>query len=217
MKTPRDLTGQKFGRLTVLRQAPDKIKPSGAHSKMWECKCDCGNIKIISRSSLVSGDTVSCGCYHKEHAHDYGKKHGLTNTKLYTKWSGIVQRCTNPNAIHYDMYGGRGITICDEWRNDFYSFYSWSIENGYKDGLTIDRIDNNKGYYPENCRWTDLETQANNTRRNHYITYNNETKTLTQWARLLNVNVETLRDRVNHGNMKDFLELTQRGYEPNED
>lgn len=217
MKTPRDLTGQKFGRLTVLRQAPDKIKPSGAHSKMWECKCDCGNIKIISRSSLVSGDTVSCGCYHKEHAHDYGKKHGLTNTKLYTKWSGIVQRCTNPNAIHYDMYGGRGITICDEWRNDFYSFYSWSIENGYKDGLTIDRIDNNKGYYPENCRWTDLETQANNTRRNHYITYNNETKTLTQWARLLNVNVETLRYRVNHGNMKDFLELTQRGYEPNED
>ena len=217
MKTPRDLTGQKFGRLTVLRQAPDKIKPSGAHSKMWECKCDCGNIKIISRSSLVSGDTVSCGCYHKEHAHDYGKKHGLTNTKLYTKWSGIVQRCTNPNAIHYDMYGGRGITICDEWRNDFYSFYSWSIENGYKDGLTIDRIANNKGYYPENCRWTDLETQANNTRRNHYITYNNETKTLTQWARLLNVNVETLRYRVNHGNMKDFLELTQRGYEPNED
>lgn len=217
MKTPRDLTGQKFGRLTVLRQAPDKIKPSGAHSKMWECKCDCGNIKIISRSSLVSGDTVSCGCYHKEHAHDYGKKHGPTNTKLYTKWSGIVQRCTNPNAIHYDMYGGRGITICDEWRNDFYSFYSWSIENGYKDGLTIDRIDNNKGYYPENCRWTDLETQANNTRRNHYITYNNETKTLTQWARLLNVNVETLRYRVNHGNMKDFLELTQRGYEPNED
>ena len=217
MKTPRDLTGQKFGRLTVLRQAPDKIKPSGAHSKMWECKCDCGNIKIISRSSLVSGDTVSCGCYHKEHAHDYGKKHGLTNTKLYTKWSGIVQRCTNPNAIHYDMYGGRGITICDEWRNNFYSFYSWSIENGYKDGLTIDRIDNNKGYYPENCRWTDLETQANNTRRNHYITYNNETKTLTQWARLLNVNVETLRYRVNHGNMKDFLELTQRGYEPNED
>lgn len=217
MKTPRDLTGQKFGRLTVLRQAPDKIKPSGAHSKMWECKCDCGNIKIISRSSLVSGDTVSCGCYHKEHAHDYGKKHGLTNTKLYTKWSGIVQRCTNPNAIHYDMYGGRGITICDEWRNDFYSFYSWSIENGYKDGLTIDRIDNNKGYYPENCRWTDLKTQANNTRRNHYITYNNETKTLTQWARLLNVNVETLRYRVNHGNMKDFLELTQRGYEPNED
>ncbi len=217
MKTPRDLTGQKFGRLTVLRQAPDKIKPSGAHSKMWECKCDCGNIKIISRSSLVSGDTVSCGCYHKEHAHDYGKKHGLTNTKLYTKWSGIVQRCTNPNAIHYDMYGGRGITICDEWRNDFYSFYSWSIENGYKDGLTIDRIDNNKGYYPENCRWTDLETQANNTRRNHYITYNNETKTLTQWARLLNVNVETLRYRVNHGNMKDFIELTQRGYEPNED
>ncbi len=217
MKTPRDLTGQKFGRLTFLRQAPDKIKPSGAHSKMWECKCDCGNIKIISRSSLVSGDTVSCGCYHKEHAHDYGKKHGLTNTKLYTKWSGIVQRCTNPNAIHYDMYGGRGITICDEWRNDFYSFYSWSIENGYKDGLTIDRIDNNKGYYPENCRWTDLETQANNTRRNHYITYNNETKTLTQWARLLNVNVETLRYRVNHGNMKDFLELTQRGYESNED
>lgn len=217
MKTPRDLTGQKFGRLTVLRQAPDKIKPSGAHSKMWECKCDCGNIKIISRSSLVSGDTVSCGCYHKEHTHDYGKKHGLTNTKLYTKWSGIVQRCTNPNAIHYDMYGGHGITICDEWRNDFYSFYSWSIENGYKDGLTIDRIDNNKGYYPENCRWTDLETQANNTRRNHYITYNNETKTLTQWARLLNVNVETLRYRVNHGNMKDFLELTQRGYKPNED
>ena len=217
MKTPRDLTGQKFGRLTVLRQAPDKIKPSGAHSKMWECKCDCGNIKIISRSSLVSGDTVSCGCYHKEHTHNKKKKHGLTNTKLYTKWSGIVQRCTNPNAIHYDMYGGRGITICDEWRNDFYSFYSWSIENGYKDGLTIDRIDNNKGYYPENCRWTELETQANNTRRNHYITYNNETKTLTQWARLLNVNVETLRYRVNHGNMKDFLELTQRGYEPNED
>ena len=210
MKTPKDLTGQRFGRLTVLGRAPDRIKPSGKHSKMWKCKCDCGNIKIISRSSLVSGDTISCGCYHKEHIHEYGKTHGLSKDRLYKKWSGIIQRCTNPNNEHYYMYGGRGITICEEWRKDFYSFYSWAIANGYEEGLTIDRIDNNNGYYPENCRWANLETQANNTRRNHYITHNNETKTLTQWARLAEVNVETLRYRVNHGNMNDFMELTQK-------
>ena len=199
MRKVKDLTGQRFGRLTVIKL--DRVENKRT---FWLCKCDCGTFKIFGRGLLTSGDAVSCGCYHREHIHEFGFKHGLTNSSLYTKWSGMIQRCCNTNSANFYRYGGRGITVCDEWKNNFISFYNWAINNGYSDELTIDRIDNNKGYYPDNCRWITRKQQMSNTRNNHYITYNGVTHILTFWAKLLNVNVETLRYRVNHNNFSDF-------------
>ena len=195
----KDMTGRRFGMLVVLGLSHIHNKTS-----YWLCKCDCGNIKAVSRSSLTSGDTISCGCYHKAHAKEYGFKHGLSRNKLYSVWSGIKQRCCNKKAGNYYRYGGRGIMICDEWKNDFQCFYEWAINNGYKDGLTIDRIDNNGDYTPNNCRWATLIEQQNNTRRNHFITYNGITKYLTRWAKLFGVCTETLRYRVNNNNYIDL-------------
>ena len=116
----------------------------------------------------------------------------------------MIQRCTNEHADNYERYGGRGIAVCDIWRNDFEEFYDWAMESGYDKELTLDRKDNELGYFPENCRWSTRKEQQSNTRRNHKVTYNGETHTLAEWSRILGVNHETLRYRVNHGNMRDF-------------
>lgn len=190
-----DLTGLKFGRLTVIKYV--------GKSK-WLCKCECGNEKIVSTTHLKN-DTKSCGCLKKEMLSQRtkpknftNKKHGLHNEKLYNTWKCIRQRCNNKNNKRYKDYGGRGITICKEW-NNFKNFYNWAINNGYQENLTIDRIDNNKGYLPENCRWTDITTQANNKRNNRNYTYNNETHTLGEWAKILNINYWALRSRLDRG------------------
>lgn len=173
----------------------------------WKCQCDCGNMTIVRRGSLTSGDTVSCGCYHKEHAHEFPRTHGLTYSPLYNVWRGMIRRCTDQNASNYDRYGGRGINVCDEWRHSPEVFYKWASSNGYKSGLTLDRKDNNLGYYPENCRWITREVQQNNTRRNHMFTYNGQTHSVAEWSRILNVNAETLRYRILHENFTDFEKL----------
>ena len=152
----------------------------------------------------MNGETISCGCYHSEHNHEYGFKHGMSNTRIYTIWSGMIQRCCNPNAKNYPRYGGRGITICEEWK-EFKNFYDWSKISGYTDNLTIERLDNNGNYCPENCTWITKQKQMRNTRRNHYIKYNDEELTLTEWARKFDMNVETLRYQVNHNNFKSFV------------
>lgn len=127
------IIGKRFGKLVVISfHHSNKYKMT-----YWLCKCDCGNEKVISRGGLTSGDNVSCGCYHKEHAHEYGKMHGLSRTKLYSVWSGMIQRCTNAKAQNYDRYGARGISVCDEWRNDFKSFYDLAIGSGYLMGLQL--------------------------------------------------------------------------------
>ena len=194
------IIGKRFGRLVVIDL--DHVTPN--HNTYWRCQCDCGNEAVVYRGGLTSGDTISCGCYHHEHQHEYGRKHGLTNHPLYIVWSGMVQRCTNPNSQNYYRYGDRGIWVCDEWRYDFESFYNWAIDNGYSPGLTLDREDNDDGYHPENCRWVSRRTQQNNTRRNHLVTYNGETHSIAEWSRILSVNHESLRYRVLHGNMRDF-------------
>lgn len=198
------IIGERFGRLVVVGyHHSNKYK-----STWWLCKCDCGNEKIVYRGSLTSGDIISCGCYREEHKNEYGKKHGLVKTPLYSVWSGMIQRCTNTKANNYGRYGKRGIKICSEWRSNFKAFYEWAMFNGYSAGLTIDRIDTNGDYEPSNCRWVDRKTQQNNRRNNHHFTYNGVTHTIAEWSKLLNVNPETLRYRVNHNNLIDFESLT---------
>ena len=189
-KTKLDLQGQQFGRLVVLQQAEDYILKNGRRKIQWLCQCSCGNTTIVKTDNLRSGCTKSCGCLHKETNSTANITHGKTNTRLYNVWKGIKRRCYNSNHRSYKHYGGRGISMCDEWVNDYMAFYKWAIDNGYKTDskhgeCTVDRIDNNKGYSPENCRIADTKLQNRNRRSNHLITINNETHCLIEWAEIL--------------------------------
>lgn len=189
-----DLTGQRFGRLLVIEQVPGYTKDT-----RWVCRCDCGKIVEVRRQSLRKGNTTSCGCYHREIAGGNFKTHGLSHTKLHHIWEGMKHRCNYESDVGYYKYGARGIRVCDEWLNDFKAFYDWAIQNGYEDGLTIDRINNEEGYCPENCRWATLIEQANNTRSNHRIVCRGEEHTLTEWSRISGIKPATIRNRLRSG------------------
>lgn len=208
MPSMKDLTGKRFGRWTVLKRAENK-----GNTVMWECKCDCGNYGFIASHSLTSGNSKSCGCYHKEIAKKFSTTHGKSNTKLFGVWNGIIERTTNKNNKSYYNYGGRGITICDEWKDDFQAFYVWAINNGYKDGLSIDRIDNDNGYYPENCRWVGDFEQANNKRNNHKIEFNGEIHGIEEWARIIGISGSSLLSRLKNGwTLEQALTTKPNGY-----
>lgn len=192
------LVGQRFGRLTVL-EASDKKQKGKCGDIYWKCQCDCGNITYVQTCNLISktSPTLSCGCLRKEKI----TKHNLSNTKIYKTLVSMKARCFNPKNPEYKNYGARGIKICDEWLNKsgFENFYKWSIENGYRDELSIDRINNDGNYEPLNCRWTNDIMQNNNTRRNRYVTINNETHSLSEWARIKEINISTIRCRLDKG------------------
>jgi len=195
-----DLTGMRFGRLVVVKQAEPYTSPGGHRSARWLCKCDCGNEKIIRHSSLVNGDSTSCGCYQKENMARIFKTHGIGNeTRLYRIWQGSKNRCLNPKNRDYWKYGGRGITYYEPWVKDFIAFRDWAFANGYKDSLTLDRNDNDKGYSPDNCRWVSYEIQENNRRNNSFIEIDGVKKTIAQWARYMNVSSNLICDRIKNG------------------
>lgn len=189
-----DLKKQKFYRLTVL----EKVIGKGSKG-LWKCRCDCGNIVFATSHDLRFEVKKSCGCFKKDYLSQKSMKHNLTKTRIYKIWVDMKRRCYNSNKIGYCNYGERGIIICDQWKNNFLSFYNWSMQNGYKDDLSIDRINNDGNYEPSNCRWADRTTQNNNSRHNRYITYNGKTLTMSQWAKYLNLTYSCLKTRFRRG------------------
>ena len=193
----RDLTGERFGRLTVLGRAGR----GNSNQILWECKCDCGGTAIVPTCHLNSGHTKSCGCYRKETATESGVhriKHGMRGTRLYQIWRGMRQRCTDKNYHSFPDYGGRGITICPAW-DSFEEFRDWSMANDYQNDLTIDRIDPDGPYSPENCRWATMTEQQNNKRNNRILTLNGETHTAPEWARMTGIPVTVIYNRMKYG------------------
>lgn len=188
-----DLTNMRFGKLVVLEYAGVKSTQT-----LWKCKCDCGNITYKYGNNLRRGASVSCGCDTKQkfvdHAHRTiaKEKHGDSFFRLYFVWNDIKSRCYNPNDISYANYGGKGISVCDEWRNDYTAFKDWAMANGYnpfakRGECTLDRIDNQKGYCPENCRWVDMRTQSNNRRNSYTITHDGKTLSASQWSEITGI------------------------------
>lgn len=192
-----DLTGQRFGRLVVVERAESKGKRT-----MWKCLCDCGNTKVVEAGNLKTGHTTSCGCVWQEVVpetnRNINRRHGMSQTKLHKAWANMRYRCFNPRCKYYDNYGGRGITICDEW-NEFESFMEWSLNNGFADGMSLDRIDVNGNYEPGNCRWVSWEVQENNKRNNSYLTLNGQTHTISEWSRITGLKDSTIRERIKRG------------------
>lgn len=158
-----DLSQQKFGRLTVLSQGETKVYPSGQKHPTWLCKCDCGRIVQVVSGQLVSGGTKSCGCYRSDMNRIRRRTtHDMSNSRLYRIFYGMISRCENPNTKYFNLYGGKGIRVCEAWRTNFEAFAEWAVSNGYDDTLSIDRIDNALGYCPSNCRWATAKEQIHN-------------------------------------------------------
>lgn len=205
-----DLTGMRFGRLTVIEKAEDKNKQI-----MWRCKCDCGNEKCVSSGNLRSGCTKSCGCLHDEVAKISKKTHGMSKTRIYRIYKEMYARCYSPKRPEYPDYGGRGIAICDEWldeENGFMNFYNWAMANGYADNLTIDRINKDGNYEPSNCRWATAKEQARNTRNTVFLTYKGETKSVPEWSEIIGISKDTLTYRKRSGwSDKDCIEIPVYG------
>ena len=181
-----DLTGQKFGRMTVIGLDTDRQ----SNKTYWMCQCECGTLKSCRADSLKQGAIVSCGC--KKKAQDKinltkHHSHKQSGTRLYYSWQDMKKRCYNEGNSRYANYGGRGIKVCDEWKNDFTAFYQWAINNGYSETMTLDRINVDGDYEPSNCRWADIKTQCNNRTSNIKITIGNSTRTLTEWCEIFDV------------------------------
>lgn len=189
----QDLTGKRFGRLVATKYLGNS---------RWECQCDCGKTTSVVAYSLTTGNTKSCGCYRVEAGIIGSTIHGFAHTRLYNVWCAMKRRCNREKDKRYHNYGGRGIKMCEEWQNDFMSFYRWAMENGYDEDaefgkVTIDRIDTNGNYEPSNCRFTDLKHQARNKTNNHRITVNGENLTLVEVAEKYKINYSTLLSRMN--------------------
>lgn len=189
-----NLIGQKFGRLTVT----ELYGTAKGHKQRWKCVCDCGGEAVVTTNNLTSGQVKSCGCYQKEVRSKTKYKHGMSHSRIYRIWSNMKARCETETNKAYELYGGRGISVCAEWE-EFIPFRDWALSNGYQDNLTLDRINNDGNYEPENCRWATPKEQGNNTRCCHYITYNGETKTVRGWEEALGYSRGIIYSRLKSG------------------
>lgn len=197
----KDLLNKEFGLLTVIEYLGKNEKKEN----IWLCECKCGNTTVTTSSCLLTGNKNSCGCLKRK-----PKTHGKRYTKLYYIWSNMKNRCFNKKCKDYIFYGARGISVCNDWRS-FEFFDEWAIENGYREGLSLDRIDNDRSYCPENCRWVTMNEQFNNRRSNHYIEYNGENKTITQWAKEYGMTEQMLSGRLRKGwSMEDALTRSKK-------
>lgn len=196
-----DITGQKFGKLTAIKKVG-----SDGHSSLWLCRCECGNEKIVTLPHLRQS-TKSCGCLSKEVARLNGEKskigersrvHGDFGKPLYGVWAAMKRRCNNPNSCYYKEYGGRGIRVCADWL-EYIPFKEWSLNNGYQNGLSIDRIDSNGNYEPANCRWTTMKKQQNNRRNNIRLLYKGKSYTPLEITELTGLRPRTIRGRLERG------------------
>ena len=189
-KNSIDIPGQTFGRLTALERDVSRTEKN----TYWLCKCQCERVVSVRLDHLRSGATLSCGCLRP-------KPHGLRRNRVYGVWAGIIRRCTNPHEKSYSNYGGRGISVHDDWRRDFASFYRYVIDlpNFDQEGVSIDRIDNDGNYEPGNVRWVTKKEQARNARFNHMITYQNKTQCVLDWSRELGLNRDTIPERLKRG------------------
>lgn len=179
-----NLLGKKFGRLTIMSRYGSNTNGSIT----WMCLCDCGNEVVVSGSNMKNGSSQSCGCLQRENTGKANRKHGLADAiPLYTTWGNIKARCHNSNRTDYSSYGGSGITLCDEWKNDFMTFHDWAIANGYKKGLTIERKDVNGNYDAINCTWITPSEQAKNRRNVIRVTIEGKSMTLKDAATLRNI------------------------------
>lgn len=188
----KDISGQKFGRLTAL------YKLNNYHDKKhtkWLCICECGNLKEANYDHLRNNKTKSCGCYRKEKTKELHSKPSKCYTRLYKTWQNMKDRCYNKNKDSYKNYGSNGIVVCDEWKHNFETFYDWAMDNDYRENLTIDRIDPNGNYEPSNCRWLTIEDQQRNRRNNINFTHNGETHCLTEWCEILDLKYSTVQRR----------------------
>lgn len=191
-----DLTGKRFGKLVAIKRGEDELRKDGRHNSTFICQCDCGNIVRVVSSRLKSGNTQSCGCLHKQKTSEINKSHGMRNTRIYGIWCRMKQRCYNPNSIDYKEYGGRGISVAEEWKNSFENFMEWSMISGYSDNLTIDRKDNERGYSPDNCQWVSRSIQSNNKRNNRKISFNGKIQNISEWAKETGISRATIAKRI---------------------
>lgn len=195
-----DYTNKRFNRLVIISDAPSQKRANGSSSRRRViCRCDCGVIKNIDLQSIKDGKTKSCGCLNDENKKIPHTTHGLSYNPLYQVWYDMKNRCSNQKCNHYQYYGGRGISVCDEWSNSLQSFIEWASENGYKKGLQLDRINSNGNYEPCNCRFISLKENMRNRRSGVKCEYNGETKTLVEWCELLNLEYELVRTRLKRG------------------
>lgn len=190
-----DEIGKKYGKLTIIKRLDTKER------KRWIAKCECGNIKTYRLDHLHSGAIRSCGCIRRKYSKiekkpSNMKHHGFSNEDFYGLYKNMIHRCYNENATRYDRYGGRGITVCDEWKNNIESFKNWALKNGYEKGLSIERIDVNGNYEPSNCTFIPLAEQSYNTTRNIRIEHDGKTKLLEEWCRELGLRSNTISSRV---------------------
>ncbi len=191
--------GDKYNFLTIIKEVEQVNK-----SRYFQCKCVCGNIKNYKLNLLRRGESKSCGCKRIERFIKQNTRHNLSRTKIYTIWTAMKQRCLNVNHKHYSSYGGRGIDIHSDWLN-VQNFIKWAKENGYKEGLTLDRIDVNKGYNKDNCRWVTMTVQCRNKRDNVFYEFNGKNQCVADWAKDLSINHTTLTKRINRWGLEKAL------------